>query len=67
MDDSSISGIRSNLDLFAQSARQLENIDKADLPTETAKMMVAEKAVEANVQVLRDSSKMSRYLVDIVV
>ncbi len=67
MYDNSISGIRSNLDAFAQSAKQLQNIDKADVTTETAKMMVSEKAVEANIQVLRTSSKMSRYLVDIVV
>jgi flagellar basal body rod protein FlgC len=67
MYDNSISGIRNNLDLFAQAAKQVQNFEKADLPAETAKMIIAEKAVEANVQVLCTSSKMSRYLVDIVV
>lgn len=66
MYDSSIAGIRSNLEIFAESARRLQNIEKADLPGESVTMMTAETGVAANIAVLRASLEASRYVIDIL-
>ena len=62
----SIQGIRSGLDAFSQSAQKLQRIEKADLPRETVKMMVAEKTVRANALALRTASSLTRDVIDIL-
>ncbi len=64
MFDSSISGIRSGLAMAERAASNISRFESAD-PKDFVDMMVAERAVEANVAALRTSLRMSEHLIDL--
>ena len=66
MEFSSIQGIRYNLNLFDQYARDLQNFEEADVPGDLVGMMVSEAGVRANVTALKTAHEMSHYLIDIL-
>ena len=66
MYSNSIQGIRAGLEAFNQSAQRLRNVETADLPQETVNMMIAEKAVRANIIALQTAHGLTRDLIDIL-
>ncbi len=62
----SIQGIRQNLDLFDNYARDLRNIEKARVEEDMVGMMIAETGVRANLAAIRTANDMSRHLIDIL-
>lgn len=63
----SIQGINQNTDLMNRYARDLQNIDKADIAGDMVGMMLAEKGVGANVAALKAANEMHEHIIDILV
>ena len=66
MEFSSIQGIRNNLNLFDQYARDLQNFEEADVPGDMVGMMISEAGVRANVAALKTAHQMSLSLIDVL-
>ena len=66
MEFSSIQGIRNNLNLFDQYARDLQNFEEADVPGDLVGMMISEAGVRANVAALKTAHEMSLSLIDVL-
>jgi len=64
---SSIQGINQNVDLMNRYARDLQDIERADITEDMVGMMLAEKGVGANVAALRAANKMQEHIIDILV
>ena len=65
MEFSSLQGIKSNIELFDKYARDLQIIEKADIPEDMVGMMIAEAGVQANIVALKTAHQMTLGLVDI--
>jgi flagellar basal body rod protein FlgC len=62
----SVQGIKENLAQFYQHAKNLQNIEKADIAGDMVGMMIAEKGVSANVTAIKTANKMYSQLIDIL-
>lgn len=63
----SVQGIKDNLAQFYQHAKNLQNIEKADVAEDMVGMMIAEKGVGANVAAIKTANKMYSQVIDILV
>lgn len=62
----SVQGIKENLAKFYQHARNLRNIEKADVARDMVGMMIAEKGVSANIAAIKTANKMHSQIIDIL-
>jgi flagellar basal body rod protein FlgC len=62
----SIQGIRQNFDLMNKYARNLQDFENADVAEDMVGMMIAEKAVSANLTAINTVSRMSQSVIDIL-
>jgi hypothetical protein len=62
----SIQGIRFHTEMAERHARNIQNIEKADLPADMIGMMVATHGVTANIGMLRASLKMEESILDLL-
>jgi len=62
----SIQGIKYHLEMMQRHARNVQNIEKADLPTDMIGMIIAEHGVSANVGMLKASLKMEESILDLL-
>ena len=66
MHTDSIQGIKFNTEMMERHARNIQNIEKADLAADMVGMMVASHGVSANIGVLRTSLKMEESILDLL-
>jgi len=62
----SIQGIRQNIDLINRYAKDLQDFENADVAEDMVGMMIAEKAVSANLTVINTINRMSQSVIDIL-
>ena len=67
MFDSSIAGIRVNLEAFSRAAKALQNSESADLAAEMTALTISQKAVRANIEALRATQDASRRVIDLII
>lgn len=66
MHTDSIQGIKYHLEMFSRHARNLQNIEKADLPSDMVGVMTARHGLSANVGALKTALKMEQSILDIL-
>lgn len=62
----SIQGIQQNLAMFNRHARDLQDIEKADVVDDMVGMMISEKGVYANINAIRTAYQMDRQIIDML-
>lgn len=65
MFDSSIIGIRNSLAIADRAAKNIANWESSD-PQDQVDMMIAERSLEANVNALKVSMRMSEQAIDLL-
>ena len=62
----SVQGIQQNLAMFNRYARDLQDIQKADVVEDMVGMMISEKGVYANVNAIRTAYQMDKQIIDMI-
>ncbi len=62
----SIQGIRYHAEMLQRHARNLQDIEKADLPADMVGLMVAKHGVSANIAALKTALKMEDSILDLL-
>jgi len=62
----SIQGIKYHIEMMQGYTKDIQNIEKADLPKDMVGMMIAEHGVTANVGALKTALKMQEAILDIL-
>ncbi|MBD3382871.1 MAG: hypothetical protein GF404_11835 [candidate division Zixibacteria bacterium] len=62
----SVQGIQQNLAMFNRYARDLQDIEKADVVEDMVGMMISEKGVYANVNAIRTAYQMDKQIIDMI-
>lgn len=62
----SVQGIQQNLAMFNRYARDLQDIEKADVVDDMVGMMISEKGVYANVNAIRTAYQMDQQIIDMI-
>ena len=66
MFDSSIQGIRTNLERLSQVAVHLQEVETSDLPRDAVEMIRAQRATEASIATLGISCALHTHLIDLL-
>jgi hypothetical protein len=66
MHTDSIQGIKHHIDMLQRHARNIQDIEKADLPADMIGMMVAQHGACANIGMLKATMKMEESILNLL-